>query len=104
MFIHLILNLLYDSASAANINIYGNIYCTGTLTANNALTLNRTFIQSSLNFVYNSASAAYIHIYRNTYCNGTLTANNALTLNSMFTVYHRASHTKKGMFWGPTHN
>ena len=99
-----ILNLVDDSACAAHSYIYGNIYCNGTLTANNALTLNCTFIQSILNLVYNSASAAYIYVYRNTYCNGTLTANNPLTLNRMFTVYHRTSHTKKGIFGCPSHN
>ena len=100
----------YDSASAAYIYIYRNTYCNGTLTANNALTLNSmfsqsllnlvpnsataayiyiygnsTFTQSILNYVYNSATAAFIDIHGNTYCNGILIANNALTLNSTFT-------------------
>ena len=51
-------NLLYDSATAAYIYIYGNTYCNGTLAANNALTWNSMFTQSILNLVYNSAIAA----------------------------------------------
>ena len=62
-------NLLYDSATAAYIYIYGNTYCNGTLAVNNALTRNSMFTQSILNLVYDSAIAAYIDIYGNTFCN-----------------------------------
>ena len=88
-----ILNLLYDTSTAAYFDIYGNSYCNGTLAANDALTLNSPFISSILNFVYHRATAAYmyIYIYGNTYCNITLAVNNALTLNNTVTYYDSAT-------------
>ena len=54
-FICSILNLLFDSATAAYIYIYGNTYCNVTLAANNALTLNNTSTPSIFNSVYDTA-------------------------------------------------
>ena len=105
MFTQSILNYVYNSATAAFIDIYGNTYCNGIFIVNNALTLNRKFTQMILNLLYDSATAVYIYIYRNTCCNllfdsatasyiyvygkssynGTLTANNAPPPNSKFT-------------------
>ena len=41
-----ILNLAYNSVTAAYIDVYGNTYCNRTLTVNNGITLNSTFTQS----------------------------------------------------------
>ena len=97
MFTQSILNLVYDSPTAAYIYIYGNSSCNGTLTVNNALTPNSTFTQWILNLMYDSATAAFIYINGNTYCNWTLLQNNALTPNRTLAwlipilVYNRAS-------------
>ena len=100
-----ILNDVYNSATAAFIDIYENTYCNGILIVKNELTLNSKLNQKILNLLYDSATAAYIctfmgtpeqfgidsatasyiYVYGNSFCNGTLTVNNAPPPNSTLT-------------------
>ena len=61
-----ILNYVYNSATAAFIDIYENTYCNGILIVKNELTLNSKLNQKILNLLYDSATAAYICTFMGT--------------------------------------